>query len=372
MPATAFGALSTSQKIVWATAITKAGRDKAFFASNGFVGTNTEDMSKPIHRITDLTPTEGGTAAVLPLVSDLQDDGQVGDDMLDGREEALINDDVVIRVDLLRHAVRSKGRYAEQETVLRFRGLAREKLSFWLADIIDELTFLTLAGVAYTFRTDGSTRASSRLPSLKYAADVTAPTSNRTLYAGAVAATTSLVATNTMTWALLVQARTKAARQRLKPIMDRGKGYYVVCLSVEARRDLYLDPTFQAIMSRAGERGKSSNVLFTGADAVVDGLVLHNHPKAFNTLNAASGAKYGAGGTVDGQESLMLGAQACGMATIGAPSYNEEAKDYKNRNGIAYGRLFGLKKPVYRSTFNNNAQEDFGVMAIYTAAAENI
>jgi hypothetical protein len=72
MAVTAFGALSVQKKIAWATAVSQAGRDKNFFMSNGFVGKNTEDMSTPIHRVTELTPTERGTAAVLPLVADLQ------------------------------------------------------------------------------------------------------------------------------------------------------------------------------------------------------------------------------------------------------------------------------------------------------------
>jgi len=370
MTATAFGALSTMQKIVWATAITNAGRDKNFWMSNGFVGQNTEDMSKPIHRVTELTPTEGGTAAVLPLVSDLVSDGQVGDDMVDGNEEALINDAIIIQIDQLRHGVRSKGKYAEQETVLRFRSLAREKLSFWLADTMDELMFLTVGGVAYTFNTDGSARATSRLPDLRFAGDVTAPSTNRVIYAGAATSTASVVVTETTTWGLIVQALTRMKRQRVKPIMDRGKPYFVAVLSTEAYRDMLLDPTFQTIMSRAAERGLSKNPLFTNAQVVVQGVVIYEHNKIFNTLGAASGSKWGAGGTVDGTSGLVMGAQALGLATLGAPAYEEEKKDYKNRDGVAYGRMFGLLKPVFRNIYTNTS-EDFGVMLLRNAAAEN-
>lgn len=368
MAVTAFGQLSVMQKIVWARAITNAGRDMNFFMSNGFVGQNTEDMSKPVHRITELTPTEGGTAAVIPLVTDLQEDGQVGDDMVDGNEEEMIDDAQVIQIDQLRHGVRSKGKYAEQETVLRFRNIARNKLSFWLSDIIDELMFLTLMGIAYTFRTDGTTRASSRLPSLKFAGDVTAPTSNRTVYAGDVSDTASLVAANKMSWRLLIHTRTITARRRIKPIMDGGKGHYVVVMSEEQARDLQLDPTYQAIVARAGPR-TSQNPLFRNAMAVVGGLVLHCHQKAFNTLEAASGSKWGAGSAIDGANFACMGAQAIGMATLGTPSFAEDPKDYGNRAGIAYGRMFGLKKPVYKSVHDAMTSQDFGVLTGYTAAA---
>src|SRR5713101_4282999 len=145
MAATAFGALSTAQKKVWATEVTIAGRDQNFWMSNGFVGKNTADMSRPVQRITELTETEGGKFAIMQLVAELQNDGVVGDNQLTGNEESLINDSIQIQLDQIRHGVRSRGAMAEQETVLRFRTLAKDKLAFWLANTIDELMFLTAA-----------------------------------------------------------------------------------------------------------------------------------------------------------------------------------------------------------------------------------
>lgn len=369
MAVTAFGALSAAQKRLWATEISTEGRDQNFWMSNGFVGKNTADMSRPVHRITELTPTERGTVAVMQLVPDMESDGVVGDNLLEGNEEALTNDAIEIRIDQLRNAVRSKGRYAEQETVIRFRQQAKDKLSFWLADTIDELMFLTAAGRSYTFRTDGSTRGDSQLPSLKFAADIASATSGRVIYAGGATSESTLTAADKMTWNLIVSVCAFAKRKRIKPIRAGGKPYYAMVLSTEQLRDLKTDNTYQTLVAKAGVRG-TNNPLFNNAIAVVDGVILYDHQKVFNTLGADAGSKWGAGGNVDGAQAIFMGAQALGFATIGGAQYEEsDNTDYKNRPAIAYGRMFGMMKPQFVSRYDSGTKQDFGVISVKTAAA---
>ncbi|HKJ94549.1 MAG TPA: DUF4043 family protein, partial [Gammaproteobacteria bacterium] len=102
MATTDFGALTEAQKRVWAAEISREGRDQSFWLSNGFVGRNTSDMTRPVHRITDLTKTERGLECVMQLVADLQNDGVAGDNKLEDNEESLVNDTQVIKVDQLR------------------------------------------------------------------------------------------------------------------------------------------------------------------------------------------------------------------------------------------------------------------------------
>ena len=45
----------------------------------------------------------------MQLVLDLQNDGVVGDNELEGNEEAMVNDAQTITIDQLRHGVKSKG-----------------------------------------------------------------------------------------------------------------------------------------------------------------------------------------------------------------------------------------------------------------------
>jgi len=367
---TDFGALSEAQKRVWAAETWQAGRDKSFFFANGFIGRMEGEMNSVIQRVTKLTETERGLECVMQLVQDLQNDGVVGDNELDGNEEAMINDAQVIRIDMLRNGVKSKGQMSEQATVIRFRSTGREKLSFWLGDKLDELMFLTLSGRAYTLLTNGATRSASQLPQLRFAADVVAPSTNRIVFAGSATSEATLTTADKFSWAVVVKAKQVAIRKRLRPIRDGGKDYFAMVISPEQERDLVLDPTYQTIVRSAAERGGSKNPLFTGALAVVQGVVIHCHNKVFTTLGLASSSKWGAGGTVDGAQAIMLGAQAAGIATLGNVSYGESDKtDYQNRPGIGIGRKIGMLKPQFKSIYDSNAREDFGTIAVKTAAA---
>ncbi len=369
MAVTDFGALSEANKRVWSAELWMAGRDQSFWFANGFVGKSDTDMNRPIQRVNKLSETERGLECVMQLVQDMQQDGVVADNSLDGSEEALINDSQTIRIDQLRHGVKSKGEMAEQATVIRFRVTAREKLSFWLADKIDELMFLTGAGRAYTLKTDGSTRAASQLPSLKFAADVVAASTNRILYAGSATAENNLTSSDKMSWTVVVRARSFAERKRLRPIKEGGKNYFAMVMSSEQSRDLRLDPTYQTIL-RSAEKVGAGNPLFTGAMAVVDGVVLHSHQKTFNTLGLGASSKWGSGSTVDGAQAMLFGAQALGVALIGNVFMRESTlTDYGNRAGIGAGRKFGILKPQFKSIFDSNSREDFGTIAVKTAAA---
>lgn len=370
MATTDFGALSTAKKKVWAAQIWVAGRDANFWMSNGFVGGGQNNV---IERITDLTRTERGEECIMQLVADLQQDGIAGDNVLSGNEEALFNDSVSIRIDQLRSGVRSKGAMAEQRTVIRFRSTAREKLAFWLANKIDEMMFLTASGVSFSLNNDSSARStSSQLTQLSFAADIAAPSAGRVKYANAATSTASLQATDTIAWHMIVSLQAYAKRKRVKPIRSGGREWYALLLSTEQCRDLKNDPTYQTIASRAAPRG-SDNPLFRNALAVVDGVVLYEHNKVQTTLGLNSGSKWGAAGTVDGAQALLLGAQAMGLATISDVEYNEaDQNDYNNRPGIAAGRLLGMIKPQFTSIPDANTKQDFGVVSLYTASAATI
>lgn len=94
-------------------------------------------------------------------------------------EEAMQTYNDTITIDLISHGVREKGKLAHQKTVVDFRENAKERLAFWLANRMDQLAFLTLSGVSYAFNNDFSARSSGAFASLAFAADVTAPSTNR-------------------------------------------------------------------------------------------------------------------------------------------------------------------------------------------------
>lgn len=372
MANTDFGALSDARVRLWAAETWQEGRDNSFWFANGFVGGGeraSNNMNTPVQRITKLSKTTRGVECVMQLVQDLQSDGVAGDNELEGNEEALVNDAQIIRVDQLRHGVKSAGEMSEQETVIRFRAQAREKLSFWLADKVDEMGFLASSGRAFTVNTNGSTRGPSQLPQLSFAADVVAASAARIVFAGAATSEASIAATEKMSWDLLVTAQAFGKRQKVKPIRAGGREHYAVVMSTEQMRDLKLDSEYKSIVQNAGPRG-DNNPLFKNAAAVVQGLMLFEHNKVYNTLGLASGSKWGAGSAIDGAQALMLGAQAMGFATIENAFMREsDQTDYGNRPGIAFGRKFGILKPQYITGNTAGSREDFGVISVKTAAA---
>lgn len=372
MANTNFAALSDAVVRVWAAETWQEGRDASFWFANGFVGggeRSSNNMNSPVQRITKLTKTSRGIECVMQLVQDLQSDGVVGDNKLDGNEEAMVNDSQIIRVDQLRHGVKSSGEMSEQATVIRFRGQARGKLSFWIADKMDELGFLTIAGRAYTINTDGSTRGASQLPNLSFAADVVAASVGRILFQGAATSEATVIASEKMDWNFLVTAQAFAKRKKIKPIRQGGQEFYAICMTSEQARDLKLDTVYQTIVRTAGPRG-DKNPLFKNAFATPQGLLLYEHNKVYNTLGLGASSKWGAGGAIDGAQAKLLGAQAMGFATIENAFMREsDVTDYGNRPGIAFGRKFGILKPQYITGATAGVREDFGTIALKTAAA---
>lgn len=373
MPATDFGSLSDLQKKSWSLKVSKQGRDDNFWMSNGFMGSGTEDSTKPIHRVTELTQTERGTQAVLPLVADLTGGGVVGDNQLEGNEEQLVADAQTITIDQLRNGVRSAGKMSEQRTVLRFRVQAKDALAFWLSDVLDELMFLVAAGRAFTLNTDGSTRAASQLSQLAFASDVVAASTNRIMFAGSATSEGTVTAADTMSWNLIIQAKAFAKRKRLRPIRAGGRNFYIIVMSTEQMRDLEQSADYKSLQAQAMPRGLD-NPLFSNAKKVVSDVVLYEHQKVFNTLGLASGSRWGAGSTIHGAQAMLMGAQALGYAQLddGSPGWSEsDNTDYGNRPAIGVGRIIGMLKPQFKSRYDAQSREDYGLVAIKTAASSS-
>jgi N4-gp56 family major capsid protein len=166
----------------------------------------------------------------------------------------------------------------------------------------------------------------------------------------------------------VVQTRALAKRRRIKPLRKGGKEYYVLVVSNEQCRDLKLDPDYKAVVANADKRG-SDNPLFQNAMVTIDGVVIYEHEKVANTLGLASAAKWGAGGLVDGAQALMMGAQALGFASTTSTSFDQsDNTDYKNKVGVAVGRMFGLRKPRWVRPEEASTQ-DYSIVSLYTAAS---
>jgi len=370
MTMTNFSLLTTEQKTVWSMDTWKAARNMSFI--NKFLGKSANSM---VHHITELTQSKKGARAVITLLADMEGDGVAGDRQLEGNEEGLKSYDQVIRVDQLRNAARHEGKMADQKSIINFREAAKDQLSYWLADRTDQLAFLTLAGLAYTTKPDGSTRVISDLPQLEYAADVSGATSARrvrwdfgTLAVVTSAATTDVVAADTPSYKMLVRLKAYAKNQYMRGVRSEGgEESYHVFMTPDGMAALKLDPDYIANLRYAQKRGED-NGLFTGDVVKMDGLYLHEFRHVPNTSGATSGVgKFGVGLDVEGQYLLFCGAQALGFADIGTAEWNEKGFDYDNQQGIEVGKVTGMLKPKFNSMYSGNTVQDFGVIVCYTA-----
>jgi N4-gp56 family major capsid protein len=366
---TNFGLLTSEQKTVWSRDLWKQARNMSFV--NRFLGNGPNSL---IQHVTELKKTEKGARAVITLLADLQGDGVAGDRTLEGNEEAMQTFDQVIRIDQLRHANRHEGRMADQKSVVEFRGNSRNVLAYWLADRIDQMAFLAMSGVSFGQQNNGVARVGSDLPFLEFAADVAAPSTNRRLrWDGtakalvANAATASVAATDTPSWAMFVALKAYAKRRYIRGVAENGnEETYHAFLTPEAFAKLKMDQDYMLNLRHAQERDKA-NPLFTGSTVKVDGIYLHEFRHVYNTSGAASGSKWGGAGTVDGCQILFCGAQALGMADIGSPEWVEKGFDYDNQQGISVAKILGFLKPKFGSIYEAGSVEDFGVISCYVA-----
>jgi len=360
MALTNFARLTTEQKTAWSMSFWKAARNWSFLTR--YVGSGPDSM---VQRITELKMSEKGTRAVITLIADAVGDGIAGDRTLKGNEEALVSYDQVIRIDQLRHAHKHEGRMAEQKSIVSFRKEARDILGYWLADRIDQLAFLTLSGVAYTYTNSGGTRTGSDLPYLEFGADVTAPSTNRYLVwdktgFGVNSVNTSLLAEDTPTMNMLIDLKAILQDRYVRPIRgSEGLEVYNIFMTPKGMAALKKDTGFQQAWREAMPR-TPDHPMFKGTDAIyIDGFVIRPFRHVYNSTAWGSGA-------VAGQRMLVCGAQALAYADLGNPEWVEEDDDYGNQQGIAIGKILGFKKPVFKSAVSGT-NEDFGVVCVDTA-----
>lgn len=368
MALTNFAALTSEQKTAWSMDLWKQARNQSFISK--FLGKGPNSL---IQHITELKKSEKGARAVITLLADLEGDGIAGDRTLEGNEEAMKTFDQVIRIDQLRHANRSKGRMADQKSIVEFRGNSRDVLAYWLADRLDQMAFLTLGGRSYAYKPDGSARVGSDLVNLEFAADVAAPTTNRVaqwdatngLVVGGTAA--SLSTADLPTWNTFLELKRHAKETYMRGVKtDSGEEVYHAFLCPKAMMRLKQDTVYRDNLRYAQNRG-NENELFTGSSVKIDGIMLHEFRHVPRWAGSEASMPVGDDATVEGSQILFCGAQALGMADIGNPEWVEEDFDYGNQQGISCSKIMGFLKPKFKNQYVGTAAEDFGVINAYVA-----
>lgn len=307
------------------------------------------------------TSKQAGDKVTFGLKYQLANRGVVGDDTLEGNEEALslYSDSVVINQ--LRNAVKSKGKMSEQRVPYSMREEAFDSLADWWADRIDFWFMNVITGntgqadTAYTGHqaTSAPTTTSGNTRWLFGGGATNPPTTEGSL---------STIETMQLTYIDRCVATAKTSTPLIRPVRVNGEDFYVMFLHPHQVYALRTDATSgritwyttQKARIEGGQTGESENPIFSGALGVYNNVILHESTRipqiASNTRRA-----------------VFCGAQSAAMAfgqntdQGDTPNWAEKSFDYGNQLGVSGGMIAGLKKCVFNGI-------DFGTIVLSTYA----
>lgn len=337
---------------VWRKRLFSQAIAATYFSKQGFMG---EGKNAIIQKFDDFKKS-AGDQVTFGLRGQLTGDGQLGDDILEGNEEALTFSDDSLRINQLRHAVRTRGRMAEQRVPFGLREEAKDALVDWWAERFDTILFNQLAGVTsvYDERFTGMNAP-------------IAPDAAHTVLADPAAANEAALSNAAASYFNLGMLDRAIARAKMQdPLMRMvnmggNENMFAAILSPLQVAQLRMSAGSQwvQIQTAAMQGGQvNNNALLTGALGVYNGVALHESRRIPNGV-AADGTPL-----PNVRRGLLLGAQA-GVIAFGKDtdadaegfSWDEERFDYGNQLGVGVRGIFGVKK----TRFNG---KDFGVMTL--------
>ena len=331
----------------WAKKTYEAGIHDAFFSR--FMGS---DAKAIVHRKEELSKGRG-TKINIPLLLPLSGAGVLGDNILEGNEEALQYRDFEVELFRVRNAVRLEGEYEEQKTQIDMRRDARTALSAWLSKYVDTSIFSVLTGVLPTWAT---TSAAFPFP-------LAAPSTDRIVFGGTATAESGITTADKFTADLIGIAKRKATADEdtaIRPVNVDGHSTYAMVITPNQARDLRNDPKWIEAQKHANIRGEK-NPIFSGAMGIYEGVVIHEHTRVPVTATGSSGLKVG--------HAVFLGAQAVTFAEGTEPKWREKMFDYDNKYGASIGRMFGVARSAF--AFDGTNPTDFGVVNVMTASEDD-
>lgn len=291
-----------------------------------------------------------------------------GDNRLKGNEEALkfFTDEVII--DQLRKSVSAGGKMTRKRTSHDLRKVAKDRLSDYWAQYIDELKFIYLSGargINEDFIEDEDYRGHAGNA-------LRQPDSQHILFGGAANSKATLTSADTMSRSLVERCVTKARMMRardkssanLLPILIDSERHYVMVMSPYQEHDMREEAGDKGWLeiqkAAAGAFGKKSPI-FTGGLGMINNCVLHSHESVIRFRD------YGAGQNVEAARALFLARQAAVIA-YGSPgglrfTWKEETDDFGNEPVVAAGTILGISKVQFN-------KRDFGVITVDTAAKD--
>lgn len=290
-----------------------------------------------------------------------------GDDRLKGNEEALkfFTDEVII--DQLRKSVSAGGKMTRKRTSHDLRKVAKDRLSDYWAQYIDEMKFIYMSGargINEDFIEDED-YTGLRNP-------IRPPDNYHMMFGGSSVSKATITAGDTMTRSLIeravVKSRMLRARNRdnanMVPVMVGGEKHFICLMSPYQEHDMRQEAGergwLEVQKAAAAAQGKA-NPIFVGGLGMINNCVLHSHESVIRFRD------YGADQSVPAARALFLGRQA-GVIAYGSPgglrfTWKEETDDFGNEPVVAAGTILGVSKVKFN-------ERDFGVMSIDTAARD--
>lgn len=362
---------------VWAKTLFADVMASLYFAENGMM----DESGSGIIQIQSDLEKKKGDRVNFRLRYKRTGRGVSGDNELEGNEERGLDATESVLIDQMRFAERLEGTLDEQKNGAEMRTEMKEMLKIQMKEFIEQQFFLKAAGVTNPTITDvngvvvGADCAWGNTPDYIPNADEAAGSGARYLCA-ASGGTDVLAVTDLMTPDLIDRLKAKALSTypKIQPLIIKGKPYHVLFVHPWQYYDLRRNPEWAQAMREAERRGPE-NPIFSGAEAIWNGVIVHQHEYVpFLDVSAAGNSFRGvATGTVcliDAFRALFLGRQAVGFAKAQnlKKEWVEKNFDYDNQYGVATSLLGGLQKLVFTHPTVAIGAREFGVIACDTAA----
>jgi len=346
----------------WANLLAVDALSKSYFQKK-FIGTGDNAI---IHQKTELESDAGDTVS-FDLSVQLKGKPTTGDNRIKGREENLRFYTDSVTIDQIRHSVSAGGRMTRKRTAHDLRKIAKDRLSDYWAEYMDQITFIYLSGARginqdFYEDTDYTGFATNALQ---------APDAQHLVYGGVATSKASMVSTDIMSRDLIEKINTNAGMIRaldpdaanMVPVSIEGEQRYVLLMSLFQEYSLRTNTGttgWLELQKAAAQAEGSDNKLFKGSLGMINNVILHSHKSVIRFSD------YGAGANLPASRALFMARQA-GVVAYGVPGGNrfmweEDVDDYGNEPTVVAGTIFGMKK----TRFNNR---DFGVIAVDTYSA---
>lgn len=303
---------------VWAKSVLRRHKTAGFWGR--FTGS--EGSGAPIIQKSELL-NKPGDLIHIQVTDPLAGAGVEGDTaMLEGNEENLVTSEIKASPVLYRHAVRTYRR-ADKKSIMDLRAEAADRLAEWGANKMDLKRFELFTASALPAPLGAET----------YAPTLYGPNAHNTR--------NTVVLADTLTVKALQEIKLKLTNALAKPLEVDGFPHYVLVTHPNATFQLKQEARYESWVRDAQVRG-AANPFFRGAIAVIDGMIVYEHPNVNRTVNVGPAIK-----VADG---VAFGAEAFIEALDEDTRSVERDFDYGNQLGVSYEFAFQPRRALELSS----------------------